>query len=117
MEGNRASVVYLKGHGEQRLRTAIMQGLVREEIKDCVDEVLAQNEAMKAEKDVLIAKNSQLERELERYSRVYKNAMAEFNRAQKRKRKRNDAAACVAIFTFLVSAVFVGCSIFKALFG
>ena len=38
----RASVVMLRGHGEDRLRQAIMQGLIRDDIAADVDEVLRQ---------------------------------------------------------------------------
>ena len=36
-ERGRASVIMMRGHGEQRLRQAMMQGLVREEISADVE--------------------------------------------------------------------------------
>ena len=43
----RATVTVLRGHGEERLRQAIMQGLVREDLQGDFNEVLQRLDSMR----------------------------------------------------------------------
>lgn len=52
-ERGRASVIMMRGHGEQRLRQAIMQGLVREDVADDIAELLQRIEDARREHEVL----------------------------------------------------------------
>ncbi len=113
----RASVVMLRGHGEQRLRQAIMQGLVREEVAADVDEVLRQIEKVTSECNRLADQKKHLEGELNRFRSIYFDAMRAHQREKARKAKVTAAAGYAAAFAALFAIILICTLISRAIFG
>jgi len=113
----RASVVMLRGHGEQRLKQAIMQGLVREEVAADVDEVLRQIEKIKAENAFLTDQKKRIEAELNRYRGVYFDAIRAHQREKARRANANAAISYALAFAAIFTIVLVCTLIARAIFG
>ena len=70
----RTTVTVLRGHGEERLRQAIMQGLVREDLQGDFNEVLQRLDSMRRDlnrADELLAHERA---SYERFKKLYENA-------------------------------------------
>lgn len=116
-ERGRASVIMMRGHGEQRLRQAMMQGLVREEISADVEEVLQQIDDARREHEQLDRNYRGAVQRVGEYERIYYDAVGAFQREEARNKKnaeRKEKAKAVAII-FLI--VLVSTIISRAIFG
>ena len=116
-ERGRASVIMMRGHGEQRLRQAMMQGLVREEIAADVEELLQQVDDARREHEQLDRNYSGAVQRVWEYERIYFDAVGAFQREEARNKKnaeRKEKAKAVAII-FLI--VLVSTIISRAIFG
>ena len=113
----RASVVMLRGHGEQRLKQAIMQGLVREEVASDVEEVLRQIEKTKADNALLADQKKRLEGELGRYRSIYFDAIRAHQREKARKARATAAAGYIIAFAAIFAIVLLCTIIARAIFG
>ncbi len=99
----RASVIMLRGHGEERLRQAIMQGLVREEIAADVDEVLRQIDSVKRSNRLLNEDVCHQKKELDRFKQIYYDAIRDAQKAKDRKKRNQDAV----MYAFVVGTIFI----------
>ena len=116
-ESGRASVIMMRGHGEQRLRQAMMQGLVREEIAADVEELLQQVDDARREHEQLDRNYRGAVQRVGEYERIYFDAVGAFQREEARNKKnaeRKEKAKAVAII-FLI--VLVSTIISRAIFG
>ena len=116
-ERGRASVIMMRGHGEQRLRQAIMQGLVREDVADDIAELLQRIEDARREHEVLDQNYRRATQRVGEYERIYLDAVGAFQREEARNKKnaeRKEKAKAVAII-FLI--VLVSTIISRAIFG
>ena len=116
-ERGRASVIMMRGHGEQRLRQAMMQGLVREEIAADVEELLQQVDDARREHEQLDRNYRGAVQRVAEYERIYFDAVGAFQREEARNKKnaeRKEKAKAVAII-FLI--VLVSTIISRAIFG
>lgn len=116
-ERGRASVIMMRGHGEQRLRQAMMQGLVREEIAADVEELLQQVDDARREHEQLDRNYRGAVQRVGEYERLYFDAVGAFQREEARNKKnaeRKEKAKAVAII-FLI--VLVSTIISRAIFG
>lgn len=116
-ERGRASVIMMRGHGEQRLRQAMMQGLVREEIAADVEELLQQVDDARREHEQLDRNYRGAVQRVGEYERIYFDALGAFQREEARNKKnaeRKEKAKAVAII-FLI--VLVSTIISRAIFG
>ena len=112
-----ASVIMMRGHGEQRLRQAMMQGLVREEIAADVEELLQQVDDARREHEQLDRNYRGAVQRVGEYERIYFDAVGAFQREEARNKKnaeRKEKAKAVAII-FLI--VLVSTIISRAIFG
>jgi len=113
----RASVIMMRGHGEERLRQAMMQGLVREELAADVEELLHQVEEARSEHGVLERNYRGALQRIGDYERIYNDAIRAHQREEARKKKNaelKERAIAVAII-FLI--VLVSTAISRAIFG
>lgn len=116
-ERGRASVIMMRDHGEQRLRQAMMQGLVREEIAADVEELLQQVDDARREHEQLDRNYRGAVQRVGEYERIYFDAVGAFQREEARNKKnaeRKEKAKAVAII-FLI--VLVSTIISRAIFG
>lgn len=116
-ERGRASVIMMRGHGEQRLRQAMMQGLVREEIAADVEELLQQVDDARREHEQLDRNYRGAVQRVGEYERIYFDAVGAFQREEARNKKnaeRKEKAKAVAII-FLI--VLVSTIISRAILG
>lgn len=113
----RASVVMLRGHGEDRLRQAIMQGLIRDDIAADVDEVLRQIEAVKRSNKLLNDDFCHQKKELDRFKQIYYDAIRDAQRAQNRKRRNQDAISYAMVAGTIFIIVLLSMMICRLLFG
>lgn len=116
-ERGRASVIMMRGHGEQRLRQAMMQGLVRDEIAADVEELLQQVDDARREHEQLDRNYRGAVQRVGEYERIYFDAVGAFQREEARNKKnaeRKEKAKAVAII-FLI--VLVSTIISRAIFG
>ena len=116
-ERGRASVIMMRGHGEQRLRQAMMQGLVREEIAADVEELLQQVDDARREHEQLDRNYRGAVQRVGEYERIYFDAVGAFQREEARNKKnaeRKEKAKAVAMI-FLI--VLVSTIISRAIFG
>ena len=116
-ERGRASVIMMRGHGDQRLRQAMMQGLVREEIAADVEELLQQVDDARREHEQLDRNYRGAVQRVGEYERIYFDAVGAFQREEARNKKnaeRKEKAKAVAII-FLI--VLVSTIISRAIFG
>lgn len=116
-ERGRASVIMMRGHGEQRLRQAMMQGLVREEIASDVEELLQQIDDARREHEQLTNSYRAAAQRVSEYERIYYDAVGAFQREEARKKKNaelKDKAKAVAILFIIVLVSTIICN---AIFG
>lgn len=119
MEGKqqRASVIVLRGHGEDRLRQAIMQGLIRDDIAADVNEVLRQIDAVKQSNKQLNDEYYQQKQELERFRAIYYDALLCAQKAKTRKKQNQDTV----MYAFVVGTIFIivlaSMMIYRLIFG
>ena len=116
-ERGRASVIMMRGHGEQRLRQAMMQGLVREEIASDVEELLQQIDDARREHEQLTNSYRSAAQRVSEYERIYYDAVGAFQREEARKKKNaelKDKAKAVAILFIIVLVSTIICN---AIFG
>lgn len=112
-----ASVIMLRGHGEDRLRQAIQQGLVAKDLQADVEEVL--KEITKARFDLDVA-NNLIENERKsyiRFEKLYYEALKAKSREDKRKNRFNDLKMAALLFGMMFIVVLVCMMICKAIFG
>ncbi len=120
----RASVVLMRGHGEERIRNAMMQGLIRDELQKDVDEVLQQIDSIRGEYDLLYKNHQQLTRnhqqasqELEDMRRIYYDAVKSYQRETERKAKNDAFKQKLAHVAVIFLIVLVSTIISRAIFG
>ncbi len=118
METNeRASVVILRGRGKERLRQAMMQGLVKEELSADVNEVLREIDEVKGENARLIDHSKRVDVELGRYRDIYFKAIKSHEREKDRKARTRAAYAYSALFAAVFAIVLLSTVITRAIFG
>lgn len=113
----RASVIMLRGHGEDRIRQAIQQGLVAKDLQDDVEKVL--KDITKARFDLDVA-NKLLEDERKsyiRFEKLYYEALKAKNREDKRKQKYSDIKMAALFFGVMFIVVLLCMMICRAIFG
>lgn len=120
-ERSRASVVLMRGNGEERLRQALMQGLVREEIVADVEEVLKRADDMQRENERLSANYYGATKRVAEYERIYSGAVEAYQREEARRKKRSelksDALFISVIFLIVLVSTIVSEIIGRAIFG
>ena len=107
----------LRGHGEDRLRQAIMQGLIRDDIAADVDEVLRQIEAVKRSNKLLNDDFCHQKKELDRFKQIYYDAIRDAQRAQNRKRRNQDAISYAMVAGTIFIIVLLSMMICRLIFG
>jgi len=110
-------VMMLRGHGEQRLRQAIMQGLVRDELIEDVEEVLRHFDDLERELASAKQRNQQLEKELGRFKGIYHSAILQVKRQEIRKRQIGFIGYLVAIGAAAFLIILACMMICRAVFG
>lgn len=120
-ERSRASVVMMRGHGEERLRQALMQGLVREEIVADVEEVLKRADDMRQENERLSASCFGASQRVAEYERIYYDAVGAYQQEEARKKKRSELKSDVlfvsVIFLIVLVSTIISEIIGRAIFG
>lgn len=102
----RATVVMMRGTGEQRLQKAIMQGLVQEDLANDVKAVLQRSEEWQAENAYLTAQYNQVQNELNAYKANYRDAVQAHQREMQRKKRWDDAKAFAVLAILVFAMVF-----------
>lgn len=85
-----AAVVMLKEHGEERLRKAIAQGLVRDELLNDFQEVLGNCEDLRAQNDRLAGQINSLNFRLSEVNRTLDHFKEVYNEALRAKQREDD---------------------------
>lgn len=116
-EYQRASVVVMKGHGEKRLRQALMQGLVRDEITDDVQEVLEDIDKKQKELDSLRYSLGEANKTIEEHRRIYYDALRAKQREDKRAEKHETAKMLSFVGGTMFLIVLLSMMICRAIFG
>ena len=116
-EQQRASVIMLRGYGEERLRQAMMQGLIRDELAADVQEVLRQSESVKRDNKFLRESLCHQKQEVERYKKIYFNAIYAAETAKRRKRQRKDIYNYAIVAGALFLIVLLSSIICRLIFG
>jgi hypothetical protein len=116
-ERGRASVIMMRGHGEQRLRQAMMQGLVREEIASDVEELLQQIDDARREHEQLTNSYRAAAQRVSEYERIYYDAVGAFQREEARKKKNAELKNKAKAVAILFIIVLVSTIICNAIFG
>lgn len=113
----RASVVMLRGHGEERLRTAIMQSLIREELIQDVEEVLREIDSVKMQNQILKTNLKNRTKELDTYKGIFRSAILKQKQAEARKAMLGTVKCCaIAVGTLFV--IILACMLIcRAIFG
>lgn len=113
----RASVIMLRGHGEDRLRQAMMQGLIRDELTADVQDVLRQIEAVKRDNQMLSDSFRHQKQENERFKKIYFDALLAAEKAKRRKKQRNDIYSYAIVAGTIFIVVLLSSIICKLIFG
>lgn len=116
-ERGRVSVIMMRGHGEQRLRQAMMQGLVREEIASDVEELLQQIDDARREHEQLTNSYRAAAQRVSEYERIYYDAVGAFQREEARKKKNAELKNKAKAVAILFIIVLVSTIICNAIFG
>lgn len=104
-----AAVVMLKEHGEERLRKAIAQGLVREELLSDFQEVLGNCENLRARNDDLVGQINSLNYRLSEANRTLDHFKQVYNDALRAKQREDDKKArfeSLKFFALLIGGAF-----------
>ena len=113
----RTSVVMLRGHGEERLRTAIMQSLIREELIQDVEEVLREIDSIRCENQLLKTNLKNRNAELDKYRGMFVEAIQFQKKAEARKAKLGTASCCAIAAGTLFVIILACMMICRAIFG
>ena len=104
-----AAVVMLKEHGEERLRKAIAQGLVREELLGDFQEVLGTCESLRAQNNDLVGQINSLNFRLSEANRTLDHFKQVYNEALRAKQREDDKKARfdgLKFFALLIGGAF-----------
>lgn len=104
-----AAVVMLKEHGEERLRKAIAQGLVRDELLGDFQEVLSNCENLRARNDDLVGQINSLNYRLSEANRTLDHFKQVYNEALRAKQREDDKKARfdgLKFFALLIGGAF-----------
>lgn len=100
---NVATVVMLKSHGEERIRQAIAQGMVREDLMDDFKEVLSQVDSMRSELQFVQSNLTDAQKSLTHFQKTYYDAL----KAKQREDARNEKFSNIKLFAMLFGSTFV----------
>ena len=114
---NRAAVVMLKGHGEERLRQAIAQGLVREDLQKDFEEVLKQVEEARNELKFAQFGLSDARKSLSYFQKTYYEALQAKQREEARAKKFESAKMIALAFGSMFIIVLLCMMICRMIFG
>lgn len=114
---NRAAVVMLKGHGEERLRQAIAQGLVREDLKKDFEEVLKQVEQARNELKFAQLSLSDARKSLAHFQKTYYEALRAQQREEERAKKFESVKMIALAFGSMFLIVLLCMMICRMIFG
>lgn len=103
----RANVIMLKCHGEERLKKAMAQGLIAQDIMDDVQEVLNENDILKSDLSFLSDEKKRMAFKLKNYEHIFTEALKAQNRENKRKERMETFAAYGKLFGIVIGLVFV----------
>lgn len=115
--GGRASVVLMKGHGESRVRQALMQDLIRNDIVGDVQEVLDEIEKKRADIEALNHSLYETEKQLNEHRKIYYDALRAKQREDKRNENIETAKILIAIGGGVFLIVLLSMMICRAIFG
>lgn len=115
--GGRASVVLMKGHGEKRVRQALMQDLIRNDIVEDVQEVLDEIEKKRADIEALNHSLCETEKQLNEHRKIYYDALRAKQREDKRNENIETAKIVIAIGGGVFLIVLLSMMICRAIFG
>lgn len=104
-----AAVVMLKEHGEERLRKAISQGLVREELLNDFNEILDQNERLRSQNGDLVRQINSLNYQLSEADRTlgqFKQVYYEALQAKQREDDKKNRFENLKFFALLLCGAF-----------
>lgn len=104
-----AAVVMLKEHGEERLRKAIAQGLVRGELLGDFQEVLGNCESLRAQNSNLADQINRLNFRLSEVNRTLDHFKQVYNEALRAKQREDDKKARfdgLKFFVLLIGGAF-----------
>lgn len=93
-QGNKATVVMLRGYGEDRLRSAIESGLLDAETRKMAERVLTEAQATRRENRILESRNKDLQARQAEYRQIHISAYKEaFGGSKKHPRRRGAESA------------------------
>ncbi len=104
-EQRRANVFVMRGHGEERLRQAIMQGLVKDEIAADIEEILKQLDEAKVEKQRLENDCLSATKRIGDYERIYQGAIGAFKREEASNQHKKELLERIKVFAALFAIV------------
>lgn len=107
----------LKGHGEERLRQAIAQGLVREDLLKDFDEVLKQTESMRNELQRAKFSLADAQKSLSHFQKTYYEALRAKQREDERAKKFENAKLFALVFGSMFVIVLLCMVICRMIFG
>ncbi len=113
----RATVTVIRGHGEERLRQAIMQGLVREDLQNDVTEVLQRLEVMQRDLNRANEMLASERKSYERFKRLFYDALRAKQREDDRKKRYENAKMASCVFVAMFVIVLLCMAICRAIFG
>lgn len=116
-EGQSAAVIMPKGHGEERLRQALQQGLVRKELEQDFQEVIANIEKLKIDNRYAKDRISELQKELGNYKQVYYDALRAKQREDARRERWQNAKIITVVAASMFVIVFLCVFICRLIFG
>jgi len=114
---NAATVMMLKSHGEERLRQAIAQGLVREDLMADFNEVLAQVDSLKNELHFAQLSLADAQKALAHFKEVYNDALRAKQREDARVEKFNNIKLFALLFGSMFAIILVCMMICRLIFG
>lgn len=113
----RATVTVIRGHGEERMRQAIAQGLVREDLKGDFEEVLRQLDEVRAELKMARLAVAEERKSYERFAKLYQDSLRAMRREEKRRKRKNDCAIAITVFVTIFVIVLLSMMLCRAIFG
>lgn len=113
----RATVTVLRGHGEERLRQAIMQGLVREDLQGDFNEVLQRLDSMRRDLNRADEMLTHERASYERFKKLYYDALRAKQREDERKRRYENAKMASCVFVAMFVIVLLCMAICRLIFG
>jgi hypothetical protein len=87
-QGSKATVVMLRGYGEDKLRSAIESGLLDAETRKMAERVLTEAQATRRENRILESRNKDLQARQAEYRQIHISAYQEAFNGKRRSRQR-----------------------------